>query len=254
MSTVPVFEVSPQVEGSDAPDNSTVDLATGLGTVVDVDLVNRFLNNPLWNDQQRLVAATITAGVEHSLGEILGGVYLVPERITERVPILASTGQLVTEQPVHTIIAVNGVDVTPTAVTAPKGTAGSTPDADMPSGWVHRRYDVRCAGGGGGYPGEVAVTRRSVDPLTDGYPWHGGGAHVPTFADTVIDYWGGYGRHPAIVLAVLRKVQVLMHNRTDTSSHAASRPGSTRPPINPEDWSDRELIPLGALRRIGIFR
>lgn len=216
-------------------------------TLVDSKRLNRFMNSPKWTEEQQMTVADILAGVQGELIGHLSGANLVPRKMFETAPILTS-GLVATRQPVHTVLAVDGVTVDQAHPLA--------------SPWVHTEHRLRHTAI------NAAPTGLLTLPASSGAWGSANIGRVENAGQVTVQYLGGWGENPknevfddalidtsALVHAILKKARAVTNNRFDDrigTSGGAENENVVRP--ERETWSKEELAPLGIFRNLGAYR
>lgn len=200
--------------------------------VVTAKRLNDYMSSPEWTPEQVSAVEDVLAGLERELEGALFGAWITPRPTFEVAPILRS-GLVATTQVVHAVTAINGTTVDGTHPLAPP--------------WVVRDHRLRTM-----TPGAVPV----LTPFSLSAPtaWDAGRAGATDAVGSVsVEYEGGWGADPAIVLAILRKASNWALNWTEDSIRIRETDGTTPPPLT-EEWTAEELAGLSAYRNITAVR
>lgn len=200
--------------------------------------LHRFMSEPRWSAAQAEVADLLCEAVETTLEDALCATFISPRPWVETARILTDGGLVDTGYPVH---RVTRIDDGPTI-------AEGDP---LPDGWrfaAHHLYRTSTGLGGA----TTTVTPESgllypfagVTALGSVTPRYDGAVHLA--------YDAGWGAQPTLVLAILRKAQVLMANRHDDTMTARGLDATKPPKLGEETWTKDELAQLGRYRRLGI--
>lgn len=201
--------------------------------VVTPQRLNKSMGSPEWSADQIDAVTDVLNGLESNLENALFGAWITPRATAEVAPILDS-GLVATRQPVHAITKIDGVVV----------------DTEHPlaAPWTLERHRLRTASAG-----VSAFVLGPVTPL-DPLPW--GSARVggtSSIGQVVLEYSGGWGDEPAIVLAILRKARNWALNWLDGSAHVRDATAEQDPMLS-EIWTEAELKPLGTFRNLTMLR
>lgn len=197
--------------------------------VVSAERLNDFMSNPDWTPGQRNAVQDVLDGLESSLENHLFGAWITPRPTTEVAPILAS-GLVAARWPVYAVRKIDGVTV----------------DTDHPlaAPWTLENRRLRTAA--------VVTTFPPVLGLST--PWGSGRvAATKSTGQVTLEYEGGWGDEPAIVLAILRKARNWARNwLEDTVSFTETE--AQQPPPLAEEWTKAELDSLSRYRNITAVR
>jgi hypothetical protein len=220
--------------------------------VVTAAQLRRFMSNPQWSAEQTEVAEELCVDLEVGLADALGGTFITPVAIAETAPVLIGSGQVDTRYPVSMVLAIGGVAVD----------EGDPP----PDGFVVRDYRLYRLAELTGLTATTGSPFVAVSELPSwGAAWmgqsagwisgagpseHGVGA---VYSGAVaVEYMAGWGAHPSLVNAILRKAAAFMENRHSDVAVAVGLDAQAPPKPTPEEWTDIELARLGRFRRLGI--
>lgn len=203
--------------------------------VTDASL-RRFMSNPRWSPEQTQVAADLCAQVESSLEAALGGTRITPVPRTETANILARTGLVDTDYPVHAVQDLDGVTVA---------------DGDpLPDGWTLDNHRLsRGLTSGTNYPSLLTLPSVTLSGLNS---WGTGISGNPYSSIVTLTYLAGWGPEPALVNAILRKAAAFMQNRHSDVVVAVGLDAAAAPSPAPETWTVDELSALGRFRRLAM--
>lgn len=184
-------------------------------------------SNIEWNAQQKLHAEKILDAVESDLEGRLYRTKISPgPPRNELAPILRS-GQVATRYPVYSVSKIN--------------TATVAVDRDNPTfeDWTLDEGILR-------YGGLNA-------PPSNSYLWGGGrAAHTDHIGTVALTYRPGWGKVPALWLAILKKAHAIMSNTQDDSLQVRNTDGSRLPPV--VEWTEEDLAALGVYRNLSAWR
>lgn len=199
-------------------------------SIVTAKRLNDYMSSPEWTPEQTTAVQDVLDGLERELESALYGAWITPRRITEVAPILRS-GLVATTQVVHTLHRIGDVVVD---------------DAHPPVlPWVLRDHRLRTLS-----PGSPPASFT----LGEAAGWGSGRADtVDSVGRVVVDYDGGWGEDPALVLAILRKAANWANNWTEDSIRITDTDGATPPPMT-EEWTADELAALGVYRNLTAVR
>lgn len=199
--------------------------------VVSSTQLKHFMSDPQWSPAQTETAAIVLESLESTLADALGATLISPEPRTEQAPIIARSGQIATRYPVNRATLIEGTEV--------------VEGGPLPAGWRlegHRLW--------------APIARFAQPTVTlSNWAWSRPAPAGPTgpYAGTAeISYLAGWGTHPTLVLAILRKAQGMMSNRHSDAVTVRGLTASAPPKTVPDQpWTDDELKPLGRFRRFG---
>lgn len=194
--------------------------------VVTARRLNDFMSSPEWSPAQQNAVQDVLDGLEASLESSLFGAWITPRRAAEVAPILRS-GLVATRQPVHALATVDGVAV----------------DADHPlaAPWTLSNNRLRNMMAG-------VSTPPLIFDLTSPRPTSGS-----VIGQVAVEYDGGWGAEPALVLAILRKARNWARNWLEDTVRIRDADSEQAPPLL-EEWTEAELKALGRYRLVTAVR
>jgi hypothetical protein len=206
--------------------------------IVDASRLRRFMSNPSWTPEQTQVAEDLCIELETGLEDALGGTRITPVPCAETARIVAVNGQVHTRFPVFSVTSLDGVAV--------------AEDDPLPTGYVLDQHAL--------YYRSAVSTANLLDAAgwvaisglaSWGDAWGGQNATNAYSGSVAIEYMAGWGAHPSLVNAILRKAAAFMDNRHSDVVVATGLDNQAPPKPTPEDWTDVELARLGRFRRLG---
>lgn len=200
--------------------------------VVTAERLNDFMSSPEWTVEQRDAVQDVLDGLESSLESSLFGAWITPRPTAEVASILRS-GLVATRQPVHTVKKVDGVVV----------------DADHPlaAPWVVSGNRLRNLLTGVSAPA-LAFDLSAPNMWPASRPSSGS-----VIGHVTVEYDGGWGADPALVLAILRKARNWARNWLEDTVRIRDADSEQAPPLL-EEWTEPELKALGRYRNLTAVR